>query len=89
MEERGALVEELETLLDTVASAERDFSDTENERQDEIHAKIVDLDDSIQRAKNNDRAFFFKLVFDPNSVLVPAEVPSWNRPPKTIAPEFI
>lgn len=57
MEERGALVEELETLLDTVASAERDFSDTENERQDEIHAKIVDLDDSIQRAKNNEAVF--------------------------------
>ena len=57
MEERGALVEELETLLDTVASAERDFSDTENERQDEIHAKIGGLDDSIQRAKNNEAVF--------------------------------
>ena len=57
MEERGALVEELETLLDNVASDERDFTDTENERQDEIHAKIVDLDDSIQRAKNNEAVF--------------------------------
>ena len=37
MEERGALVEELETLLDTVATEERDFSDNENERQDAIH----------------------------------------------------
>jgi HK97 family phage major capsid protein len=57
MEERGALVEELENILDTVASDERDFTDTENERQDEIHAKIVDLDDAIQRAKNNEAVF--------------------------------
>ena len=57
MEERGALVEELENILDTVASDERDFTDTENERQDQIHAKIVDLDDAIQRAKNNEAVF--------------------------------
>ena len=57
MEERGALVEELETLLDTVATEERDFSENENERQDTIHAKIVDLDDAIQRAKNNEAVF--------------------------------
>ena len=57
MEERGALVEELETLLDTVATEERDFSDNENERQDNIHGKIVDLDEAIQRAKNNEAVF--------------------------------
>ena len=57
MEERGALVEELETLLDTVATEERDFSDNENERQDAIHSQIVDLDDAIQRAKNNEAVF--------------------------------
>ena len=51
------MVEELENILDTVASDERDFTDTENERQDEIHAKIVDLDDAIQRAKNNEAVF--------------------------------
>lgn len=57
MEERGALVEELETLLDNVATEERDFSEAENERQDDIHAKIVDLDEAIQRAKNNEAVF--------------------------------
>lgn len=57
MEERGALVEELETLLDTVATEERDFSENENERQDAIHGKIVDLDEAIQRAKNNEAVF--------------------------------
>ena len=57
MEERGALVEELETLLDNVATEERDFSEAENERQDAIHGKIVDLDEAIQRAKNNEAVF--------------------------------
>lgn len=57
MEERGALVEELETILNTVSSESRDFTDEENERQDSIHAKIVDLDEAIQRAKNNEAVF--------------------------------
>ena len=57
MEERGGLVEELESLLDNVTTEGRDFSDTENERQDEIHTKIADLDDAIQRAKNNEAVF--------------------------------
>lgn len=57
MEERGALVEELETILANVESESRDFTDEENERQDTIHNKIVDLDEAIQRAKNNEAVF--------------------------------
>ena len=57
MEERGALVEELETILANVESESRDFTDEENERQDTIHTKIVDLDEAIQRAKNNEAVF--------------------------------
>ena len=57
MEERGALVEELETLLNKVATEDRDFSDEENTRQDAIHAEVADLDASIQRAKTNEAMF--------------------------------
>ena len=57
MEERGALVEELESILDTVASEEREFTVEENERQDAIHVQINDLDKSIQRAKSNEAVF--------------------------------
>ena len=38
MEERGALVEELENILDTVASEEREFTVEENERQDGLRS---------------------------------------------------
>ena len=41
LEQRGALVEELETILDTVAAEERDFTEVENTRQDAIHAEAV------------------------------------------------
>lgn len=57
MEERGALVEELETLLNKVATEDRDFSDDENTRQDAIHAEVADLDLTIQRAKTNEAMF--------------------------------
>ena len=57
MEERGALVEELETLLDGVASEERDFSEEENTRQDSIHKGVADLDTKIKRAKSNEAVF--------------------------------
>tara|TARA_R110002050_G_scaffold87919_3_gene186008 strand:- start:985 stop:2316 length:1332 start_codon:yes stop_codon:yes gene_type:complete len=57
MEERGALVEELEMLLDNVATEERDFSDIENERQDSIHKEVEALDETIQRAKTNEAMF--------------------------------
>ena len=57
MEERGALVEELETILNGASAEARDFTDAENERQDSIHNAIVDLDEAIQRAKNNDAVF--------------------------------
>ena len=57
MEERGALVEELETLLNKVATEDRDFSDDENTRQDAIHAEVAELDASIQRAKANEAMF--------------------------------
>ena len=57
MEERGALVEELEMLLDTVATEERDFSDDENVRQDAIHNEVAELDSEIQRAKTNEALF--------------------------------
>ena len=57
MEQRGALVEELETLLNSVASEERDFTEEENEKQDSFHEQIADLDNAIQRAKNNEAVF--------------------------------
>lgn len=57
MEERGALVEELETLLNTVATEDRDFSENENTRQDAIHAEVAELDSMIQRAKTNEAMF--------------------------------
>lgn len=57
MEERGALVEELETLLNTVATEDRDFSDDENTRQDAIHTEVAELDQQIQRAKTNEAMF--------------------------------
>lgn len=57
MEKRGALVEELETLLDLVASEERDFSETENTRQDAIHNQVAELDKAIERAKKNEAVF--------------------------------
>ena len=57
MEERGALVEELETLLNTVATEDRDFSENENTRQDAIHAEVAELDAMIQRAKTNEAMF--------------------------------
>jgi len=57
MEQRGALVEELETLLDTVATEERDFTEVENTRQDVIHAEVETLDNAIKRAKANEQVF--------------------------------
>ena len=57
MEERGALVEELEMLLDTVATEDRDFSEDENVRQDAIHKEVAELDTEIQRAKTNEAMF--------------------------------
>ena len=57
MEQRGALVEELETLLDTVATEERDFTEVENTRQDAIHAEVETLDNAIKRAKTNEQVF--------------------------------
>jgi HK97 family phage major capsid protein len=57
MEQRGALVEELENLLDAVASEERDFTEAENTRQDAIHAEVKNLDDAIKRAKTNEQVF--------------------------------
>ena len=57
LEQRGALVEELETILDTVAAEERDFSDAENTRQDAIHAEVGELDAKIKRAKSNEAVF--------------------------------
>ena len=57
MEQRGALVEELETLLDTVATEERDFTEVENTRQDAIHAEVETLDNAIKRAKANEQVF--------------------------------
>ena len=57
LEARGALVEELETILDTVAAEERDFTEVENTRQDAIHREVAELDDAIKRAKNNEAVF--------------------------------
>jgi len=57
LEERGALVEELETLLNSVATEERDFSEEENTRQDAIHSEVADLDTEIKRAKSNEAMF--------------------------------
>ena len=57
LEARGALVEELETILDTVATEERDFTEVENTRQDAIHREVAELDDAIKRAKNNEAVF--------------------------------
>ena len=57
LEQRGALVEELETILDTVAAEERDFTDAENTRQDAIHAEVGELDAKIKRAKSNEAVF--------------------------------
>ncbi len=57
MEERGALVEELETLLNNVAAEERDFSEAENVRQDAIHSEVAELDEEIKRAKTNEALF--------------------------------
>lgn len=57
MEQRGALVEELETLLDTVATNERDFTEVENTRQDAIHKEVEALDNAIKRAKANEQVF--------------------------------
>ena len=57
MEQRGALVEELETLLDTVATEERDFTEVENTRQDAIHKEVETLDNAIKRAKANEQVF--------------------------------
>ena len=57
MEERGGLVEELEMLLDTVATEDRDFSEDENVRQDAIHKEVAELDTEIQRAKTNEAMF--------------------------------
>lgn len=57
MEQRGALVEELESLLDTVATEERDFTEVENTRQDAIHKEVETLDNAIKRAKANEQVF--------------------------------
>ena len=57
LEQRGALVEELETILDTVAAEERDFTEVENTRQDAIHNEVADLDAKIKRAKSNEAVF--------------------------------
>ena len=57
MEQRGALVEELESLLDTVATEERDFTEVENTRQDAIHSEVETLDNAIKRAKANEQVF--------------------------------
>ena len=57
LEQRGALVEELETILDTVAAEERDFTEVENTRQDAIHNEVADLDSKIKRAKSNEAVF--------------------------------
>lgn len=57
MEQRGALVEELESLLDNVAAEERDFTEDENTRQDAIHKEVADLDKAITRAKANEQVF--------------------------------
>ena len=57
MEERGALVEELEILLNTVATEDRDFSEEENTRQDAIHTEVAELDTEIKRAKSNEAMF--------------------------------
>lgn len=57
LEARGALVEELETILDTVATEERDFTEVENTRQDAIHREVAELDEAIKRARNNEAVF--------------------------------
>ena len=57
MEERGALVEELETLLNSATTEDRDFSEDENTRQDAIHSEVADLDTEIKRAKSNEAMF--------------------------------
>jgi HK97 family phage major capsid protein len=57
MEQRGALVEELESLINAVTTEERDFTEVENTRQDEIHAEVETLDNAIKRAKSNEQVF--------------------------------
>ena len=57
LEQRGAFLEELENLLDAVATEERDFTEAENTRQDAIHAEVKNLDDAIKRAKSNEQVF--------------------------------
>ena len=55
LEARGALVEELETILDTV-QRRRDFTDAEVRAKDAI-AEVDELDAKIKQAKSNEAVF--------------------------------
>lgn len=54
-EQRAALVEELQGLVNLATAEERDFTEKEEARQGEIHSEVTSLDGKIQAAEKTEK----------------------------------
>ena len=56
-EQRATLVEELQAAVDLATSEDRDFTEAEETRQNEIHAEVKALDGKISKAEETEKIF--------------------------------
>ena len=54
-EQRATLVEELQAAVDLATSEDRDFTEAEETRQNEIHAEVNALDGKISKAEETEK----------------------------------